>query len=253
MIITINDWQKFNPRKDDRNHSWFRFENDFFLKTFAWSMEEQHLFSYLCCCKSKSKEDKIYLELKLASALLKRKESQIIGNLKSLQSYGVVTLSVEEVTATIGCTTNVTLRTDDTNVTNDTHTSISDVTIGSHLLLFSIWNQWCDELPKAKGMNSERKNKSKIRWNENPDPKYWEEVVCKISKSSFCRGKTGKGWVATFDWLLKPDTHLRVIEGKYDDRSGSDKTDVEEHNRKVFERVNKKIQDKKGSERDVSS
>lgn len=88
--------------------------------------------------------------------------------------------------------------------------------------LLDIWNEFSGELPKAKGLNKNRMRLSRDRWRENSDPKYWEQVVTKISKSTFCCGKTGeRGWVATFDWFIKPDTHLNVIEGKYDDRDKS--------------------------------
>ena len=30
-------------------------------------------------------------------------------------------------------------------------------------------------------------------------------------------------WVATFDWLLKPDTATRVLEGQYDNRASAPK------------------------------
>jgi hypothetical protein len=39
-----------------------------------------------------------------------------------------------------------------------------------------------------------------------------------MDASPFCRGETGdRGWRASFDFLLKPDTATKVLEGKYDD------------------------------------
>lgn len=48
-----------------------------------------------------------------------------------------------------------------------------------------------------------------------------------MSRSAFLRGEkndpngTHKNWKADFDFFLKPDTHAKVAEGKYDDKGGS--------------------------------
>lgn len=46
----------------------------------------------------------------------------------------------------------------------------------------------------------------------------WRVVIGRINASPFCRGENERGWVATFDWLLQPDTAVKVLEGKYDAR-----------------------------------
>lgn len=38
-----------------------------------------------------------------------------------------------------------------------------------------------------------------------------------ISNSSFLRGQNRKGWTITFDWLIKPNNFLKVLEGNYKD------------------------------------
>ena len=45
-------------------------------------------------------------------------------------------------------------------------------------------------------------------------------MVKRIAGSAFCLGSSQSGWRADFDWFLKPSTHLRVMEGRYDDREG---------------------------------
>jgi hypothetical protein len=112
--------------------------------------------------------------------------------------------------------------------------------------LFEIWNDHCGKLPHAKGMNATRQKLARSRWKENSDKSYWTGVVLRIARSPFCRGEIGKSqWVASFDWFLKPDTHYKVIEGKYDERgvnqeSGEYESDVERHNRLILERMAKK-------------
>ena len=36
------------------------------------------------------------------------------------------------------------------------------------------------------------------------------------SNSEFLRGKNGMGWVASFDWLIKPENIAKVLNGNYE-------------------------------------
>lgn len=53
--------------------------------------------------------------------------------------------------------------------------------------------------------------------NQIPDT-YWPMIISKILESDFCCGENDRNWQADFDWLLKPDTHIKVAEGKYDNK-----------------------------------
>ena len=94
--------------------------------------------------------------------------------------------------------------------------------------LDQIWNQECGALPKVQAVNTSRKQRIRSRLLEEPDPERWREIVRRIAVSNFCNGGGSTGWRADFDWLLQPDTRLKVIEGKYDDRSGpsAEKVDI---------------------------
>lgn len=43
------------------------------------------------------------------------------------------------------------------------------------------------------------------------------EAIENIEKSSFLRGQNNKNWIITFDWLIKPNNFIKVLEGNYDD------------------------------------
>ena len=46
------------------------------------------------------------------------------------------------------------------------------------------------------------------------------EVVEKIRHSDFLQGKIGKRpFIATFDWVIRPNNYPKVLEGNYDNRS----------------------------------
>ena len=70
---------------------------------------------------------------------------------------------------------------------------------------------------KVNLTNKKREQKIKNIW-QNLKPEQWLQVIKKINASDFCCGKSSTGWRATFDWLLQPETYLKVLEGKYDNR-----------------------------------
>ena len=45
------------------------------------------------------------------------------------------------------------------------------------------------------------------------------EAIEKVRGSSFLRGQNAKNWVITFDWLIRPNNFIKVLEGNYDDES----------------------------------
>lgn len=47
------------------------------------------------------------------------------------------------------------------------------------------------------------------------------EVIESINNSSFLKGQNNKGWTITFDWLLKPNNFIKVLEGNYLDKGGT--------------------------------
>jgi len=44
------------------------------------------------------------------------------------------------------------------------------------------------------------------------------EAIGSISKSKFLQGDNNKGWSITFDWLVKPNNFIKVLEGNYTDK-----------------------------------
>lgn len=82
--------------------------------------------------------------------------------------------------------------------------------------LAEVWNSNCGNLPKATKPTKTRLVAMRARKSEHPDRDYWVEVAKRIAASEFCRGeKPGSTWRANFDWFLKPDTHVKVLEGRY--------------------------------------
>lgn len=92
--------------------------------------------------------------------------------------------------------------------------------------LSELWNHvTAPPIPRCRDMTLKRKQKATARLHERPFAE-WQEIFARIQASDFCRGQTERGtWVATFDWIIaNPDNAVKVLEGKYDNRSGAHKT-----------------------------
>lgn len=92
---------------------------------------------------------------------------------------------------------------------------------GQPMALQALWNSEAHEdLPRWEELTDDRRKHARARLKERAmdGPKGWREVVRRISASAFCRGTNDRGWKADADFLLRPGTAAKVLEGKYDDR-----------------------------------
>jgi len=86
--------------------------------------------------------------------------------------------------------------------------------------LVKIWEQHRGKLPSVKKLTASRKRKCVLRWKEGTAGE-WEEAVRKLAASDFCNGKNENGWRASFDFLLRPDTLAKALEGVYDNKKSN--------------------------------
>ncbi len=104
--------------------------------------------------------------------------------------------------------------------------AISEASTGLPIL-GELWNSEVKKLSKIRGCNANRVKHARARWKENPDKDYWKEIIQKLEGSEFCTGKNNHNWKANFDFLIRPDAHLKIMEGKYDNVCKGDTTDIE--------------------------
>jgi hypothetical protein len=87
--------------------------------------------------------------------------------------------------------------------------------------LQGIWNEAADlsNVKNCRSLNNSRKTKAKARIREAPEESTWQEVISRIRDSGFCNGDNERGWCADFDFLIKPNTYVKVLEGAYGGKS----------------------------------
>lgn len=87
--------------------------------------------------------------------------------------------------------------------------------------LRALWNEVAHpSLARWQGLSSTRKASAAARLRERPLAE-WRGLIERISRSPFCRGENDRGWKADPEFLLRPGTAEKVLEGKYDRPGGS--------------------------------
>lgn len=94
---------------------------------------------------------------------------------------------------------------------------------GASLPLALVLDNW-NATPGVKRclvMSDKRRRQLEVRLREPFFFENWNQAIQRIRNSRFCSGENDRGWVASFDWFIQPDTCLKVMEGKYDNRNGN--------------------------------
>ena len=93
------------------------------------------------------------------------------------------------------------------------------------------WNTKHDQSGSAMRrltlMSDQRKSNVRARIREyGGDVQKVYKAIDKAMESNFMNGKNGKGWIASFDWMMCPSNFPKVLEGNYDNEqpAGSQQT-----------------------------
>lgn len=90
-----------------------------------------------------------------------------------------------------------------------------------HEEIIALYHETLPTLPKVKVWNETRKSHLKQRWRESPTIDEWREFFKRVGRSKFLTGKAQskdgrKPFIASLDWLVKPENFAKVLEGKYE-------------------------------------
>ena len=93
---------------------------------------------------------------------------------------------------------------------------VENTTLSAAGMILSEYNETCGHvLPKAQRLTDGRRKAIKARLEE-----YGREALTRIfaktKASAFLCGNNDRHWRADFDWLLKAENAVKVLEGKYD-------------------------------------
>lgn len=84
-------------------------------------------------------------------------------------------------------------------------------------------------LPEAQGLSRKRRLALKARLRDCGGIAGWRIAMDRVRSSPFLRGDNDRGWRASLDFLLKPESFAKLMEGAYDPAPGARKRREGEH------------------------
>lgn len=81
----------------------------------------------------------------------------------------------------------------------------------------SWFNQNCQEFPAVKEITKKREALIDAFLSDHEESELYS-LFSMASASDFLTGKSGSGWKASFDWIMKPENRVKILEGTYENR-----------------------------------
>lgn len=85
--------------------------------------------------------------------------------------------------------------------------------------IVELYHNLCPKMNGVKAINKFRQGLMNTRLSEYGIEKI-TEVLRKAGESDFLNGKNDKAWKADFEWILRPQNFVKVMEGKYENKKG---------------------------------
>ena len=94
LEITVTKWDDYNPRKDQKAASWYRFDNRFPLdpKFFEFSNDQKMVWIYILSECSVRMEGKMKMNESLCAAILRIDPKLVSSTLQRYESLNLITI-----------------------------------------------------------------------------------------------------------------------------------------------------------------
>lgn len=224
--IKINNWQAFQGRTDYKRCWWFKTSNQLFTESdwFGMTNDARCLWLFLLCEASKINHNEIRVIYEHASLFVKMSVEEIEITIRDFESKQWVTLiRTDSVQIPIGFRTDSGRQSKSNSKNKSKKENIVENDKPKELPeLARLWNEQMTPLFAAiRGCSAARLRHARNRWRDHPSQSYWLEIFIKIKANKFLCGNNDRGWKANFDWLLRPDTGDKVLEGNYGSASNA--------------------------------
>jgi hypothetical protein len=250
MLIEVVNWDKYNARGDAKHWSWLRLQNDVFddedLDDFVGG--QFVVWIYALTRRNKANTAVFKLNERHCGKKAGFTEEQVVETLRLLVARGKLKVHPEQlatvqtdqraldVPARTDPNVDVRERTDpfptDGRTNERTNGSVSPAD-GQRPAppgpkdLARLWNEVSHPNMKRVVLadfraSQPRYRQANARLVEKPDLAYWRQVIERMNQSPFHRGEVPprdgrKPWRGNFDFLVRPDSARKVLEGEYDD------------------------------------
>lgn len=98
IVYEIPGWDKYNPRKERKAHSWFRLDKNFFTSQDGFMMQpvDKMLFLLLCCERCGKSEDLVHVRVEYVTAIMRSELHEIISSFQRLNDLRVIKIHDSE-------------------------------------------------------------------------------------------------------------------------------------------------------------
>ncbi|MBR7086366.1 MAG: hypothetical protein IKI47_02325, partial [Prevotella sp.] len=89
-------------------------------------------------------------------------------------------------------------------------------------------------------IQGKRKDSVRARIREHGKKKL-AEVFVKSANSDFLNGKNDRGFIASFDWIIRPNNFVKILEGNYDNRTDNGDYESQQRQASVAEAIMRRL------------
>lgn len=83
------------------------------------------------------------------------------------------------------------------------------------------YNAICVSFPMCKLLSDKRKKEIKACVNNGITREDFRRAFEKAQESSFMKGNNNRGWQASFDWIIKLNNLVKILDGNYDNKQNA--------------------------------
>lgn len=228
MKIIVNNFEKYNPRKDLKSVPWFRVNSDipFEPKLHKASISTKWGWIILLSFYAQNRSNPIEFDREYFSDHSGLNFKQIKEMLDFLEQKEMITIDTIEPDRTRS--NPIEFDPNETNETNETNErdEVPYSQIGES------FNRICGEkfskLANPSKLSARRKDHLKARWSENPSLEFWEKLFQHLATKCDFDWGGDRDWKPDFDWIIKNDhNYIKILEGRYDQQKPAKNYDLQ--------------------------
>lgn len=234
LTLRIENWDKYNPRKDIKNPSWFAFSNRMLENPDVYDLTHGEFRAWVYCLTkaSQSNNDTIQIDVRHANRICNISVNDFNGMIRKMLESGSLYVDVRNPYVSVReCTQSVLDR--QTDITNKQTNNIvnSRIDYDEVCLDSGIHEHPLEIEPEVKRISFETKaNEIAAHWNEMatlyslskvklplskdrlasikpalaefPTFMDWHRIIDEVATNPFNLGDNDRKWKANFDWLF---------------------------------------------------
>jgi hypothetical protein len=92
--------------------------------------------------------------------------------------------------------------------------------------IMNLYNSICVSFPTCRNLSDNRKKMIKACFKNGIKGEDFERAFRLSEESSFLKGMNNRGWSANFDWIIKPNNIVKILDGNYTQNTNTPRNDL---------------------------